>query len=104
MSAKSLPPRPSLQHLKYQALDLLKDYSAGSNDAISRLGMSPGSRPSLADAQRAIAREYGFASWPKLKRHVESIAAPPDAGPAADLGPFVAAVRSGDAEAVRKLL
>jgi hypothetical protein len=28
----------------------------------------------LADAQHAIAREYGFASWPKLKAHVESLA------------------------------
>jgi hypothetical protein len=25
----------------------------------------------LADAQHALAREYGFASWPRLKAHVE---------------------------------
>jgi hypothetical protein len=29
----------------------------------------------LADAQLAIAREYGFASWPKLKQHVDSLRA-----------------------------
>src|SRR5262249_20192907 len=27
----------------------------------------------LADAQHLVAREYGFASWPKLKEHVESL-------------------------------
>ena len=26
----------------------------------------------LADAQHALAREYGFASWPRLKAHVEA--------------------------------
>ena len=26
----------------------------------------------LADAQHALARDYGFASWPKLKAHVEA--------------------------------
>jgi GNAT superfamily N-acetyltransferase len=26
----------------------------------------------LAEAQHAVAREYGFASWPRLKRHVDS--------------------------------
>src|SRR6185312_8858631 len=27
--------------------------------------------PALSEAQLVIAREYGFASWPKLKQHVE---------------------------------
>jgi hypothetical protein len=27
----------------------------------------------LADAQHVVAHEYGFASWPRLKAHVESI-------------------------------
>src|SRR5262249_17937581 len=27
----------------------------------------------LADAQHAIANQYGFASWPRLKAHVESL-------------------------------
>jgi ATP-dependent Clp protease ATP-binding subunit ClpC len=34
-------------------------------------------RTTLVDAQHALAREYGFPSWPKLKAHVESVAAPP---------------------------
>jgi hypothetical protein len=51
-----LPDRPNLRHLKDQAKDLLKT----------------GAAASLADAQHQIARLYGFASWPKLKAHVES--------------------------------
>jgi ankyrin repeat protein len=51
-----LPDRPNLRHLKDQAKDLLK----------------AGGAASLADAQFQIARLYGFASWPKLKAHVES--------------------------------
>src|SRR5215813_10816164 len=51
-----LPDRPNLRHLKDQAKDLLKTRAAAS----------------LADAQLQIARLYGFASWPKLKAHIES--------------------------------
>ena len=53
---RPLPDRPNLRHLKDQAKDLLKT----------------GAAASLADAQLQIARLYGFASWPKLKVHVES--------------------------------
>lgn len=53
---RPLPGRPNLRHLKDQAKDLLK----------------AGAAASLADAQFQIARLYGFASWPKLKAHVES--------------------------------
>jgi hypothetical protein len=28
----------------------------------------------LADAQQMIAREYGYASWPKLRQHVDALA------------------------------
>jgi ankyrin repeat protein len=55
--SQSLPERPNLQHLKNQAKDLLRG----------------GGAASLADAQFQIARLYGFASWPKLKAHVESL-------------------------------
>jgi ankyrin repeat protein len=53
---RPLPDRPNLRHLKDQAKDLLK----------------AGAAASLADAQLQIARLYGFASWPKLRAHVES--------------------------------
>lgn len=55
-----LPDRPNLDHLKRQAKDRLRQLQAA----------SPGAR--LADAQHALARDYGFASWPKLKAHVEA--------------------------------
>jgi ankyrin repeat protein len=53
---RPLPDRPNLRHLTDQAKDLLE----------------AGAAASLADAQFQIARLYGFASWPKLKAHVES--------------------------------
>ena len=53
----ALPERPNLRHLKDQAKDLLKR----------------GAAQSLSEAQYQIARLYGFASWPKLKAHVESL-------------------------------
>lgn len=34
----------------------------------------PGQAPRLADAQWQVARELGFASWPRLKAHVDAIA------------------------------
>ena len=57
--SESLPERPSLRHLKGQARDLLKT----------------GAAASLADAQRSIARRCAFPNWPKLKAHVEALAA-----------------------------
>src|SRR5688572_33177904 len=53
---RPLPDRPNLRHLKDQAKDLLE----------------AGTARSIADAQFQTARLYGFASWPKLKAHVES--------------------------------
>ena len=59
--ARNLPPHPNLEHLKKQAKDLLHHLQQQNPNA------------KLADAQFALAREYGFASWPKLKSHVESL-------------------------------
>jgi hypothetical protein len=53
---RPLPDRPNLRHLKDQAKDLLKS----------------GAAATIAEAQFKVARLYGFASWPKLKAHVES--------------------------------
>ena len=55
-SSRRLPDRPNLRHLKDQARDLLKS----------------GAATSITNAQFKIARLYGFASWPKLKAHIES--------------------------------
>ena len=59
MSSK-LPERPNFNHLKKQAKDRLAELRQQSRTA------------KLADAQHALAREYGFESWAALKAHVES--------------------------------
>lgn len=56
-----LPVQPNLEHLKNQAKDLLA----------KRQQDDPAAQ--LADAQHDLAREYGFASWPKLKAHLASL-------------------------------
>src|SRR5260221_10501260 len=74
MSAE-LPPRPNLEHLKKQAKALLEKFRRGDTAAVGKFrALNKASSPKLADAQRLIAREYGFSSWAKLKAHVESVA------------------------------
>ena len=76
---RSLPERPNLRHLKEQAKDLLKS----------------GGAQSLADAQFKIARLYGFASWPKLKAEVDSLA---------EIGQLKQAIDTNDLERVKSLM
>lgn len=83
MPVRRLPQNPNLQHLKNQAKDLLKARSAGDPAAAQRIrefhpqwrGASDAAiiagRFQLSDAQMTIAREYGFASWARLKRRIE---------------------------------
>ena len=68
-SKRKLPARPSVEFLKNQAKQLLRKARRGDMSAIARLtqtGGTKGPTPRLADAQRAIAREHGHASWPRL--------------------------------------
>jgi hypothetical protein len=55
--SRELPEKPNLDHLKKQAKALIHESA----------------NLKLADAQHAIAKEYGFASWPKLKEHVQAL-------------------------------
>jgi hypothetical protein len=83
MPVRRFPSNPNLDHLKYQAKDLLKEQSARAPDAAQRIrefhprfcraaDTEIFEAPlSLSDAQLAIAREYGFPSWARLKRHIE---------------------------------
>jgi ankyrin repeat protein len=83
MPVKGLPPNASLDHLKYQAKDLLKEHAARDPQAAQRLrefhpnfdkstdAQIHKAKLKLSDAQLAIARERGFASWARLKRHIE---------------------------------
>ena len=60
---KKLPARPNLEHLRRQAKVLLPKLRRRHPDA------------RLADAQLAVARETGFASWPALSRYVQQLRA-----------------------------
>lgn len=99
--SRELPEKPNLEHLKKQAKELLRELQQ--KDAAAATTGTPagmrGPQPQLADAQHAIAREYGFASWPKLKEHVEAVARALE--PAENLA---AAVRASDAEKVARAL
>jgi ankyrin repeat protein len=69
----TLPSNPNLEQLRHQARDLLRAARAGEREASARLQPVAGSEQlTLAGAQLAIARGYGFASWPALKAEVEA--------------------------------
>jgi hypothetical protein len=87
--SEQLPPKPSLRQLRNRAKDLLQALQAGEPDAIRRIreshprfsGSSQAENAAaevvLADAQLVIARELGFDSWPRLKKHLESLSQRP---------------------------
>jgi uncharacterized protein (TIGR03067 family) len=84
---KNLPTRPNLDHLRRQAKALLAALESRETDAVATIlkhlpaakemteAQVLGTRYRLADAQSAIARKTGFASWPHLARHVEQLRA-----------------------------
>jgi ankyrin repeat protein len=76
---RSLPDKADLRHLKDQARDLL----------------SNGQAVSITNAQFQIAQLYGFASWPKLKAHVESLR---------DVGRLKQAIDKGDFALAKELM
>src|SRR6201997_3288156 len=76
---RALPERPNLRHLRDQAKDLLQS----------------GGAESLTDAQFKIARLYGFASWPKLKAHVDSLE---------EIGQLKQAIDSNDIARVKTMM
>lgn len=65
-----LPQRPDLDQLRRQARELQRGAAAGHSRAVARVRAVSAST-TLSAAQLAIAREYGFASWPSLKDEVE---------------------------------
>ena len=83
MPVRRLPSNPNLDHLRYQAKDLLKEHAAGDPAAAQRIReFHPrfarakdteifAAHLKLSDAQLTIAREAGFQSWTRLKRHIE---------------------------------
>ena len=66
-----LPARPDLGHLRREARDLLRAAQAGDPAAAGRI-RALSMAPTLASAQLAVAREYGFTSWARLKAQVDA--------------------------------
>lgn len=107
-SERRLPERPSLEQLRKQAKEHLDTLRAADPAA------------TLSIAQHALAREYGFDSWPKLVHHVESLqpgsrmlqpaALRSDkkllwsAGRGTDVWALMQACTSGDLEVVKALI
>lgn len=82
-NSHSLPANPCVEQQKKRARELQHACRAGEADALRRIrehhprcaAGEPVPAPfRLADAQLVIAREYGFASWPRLKHHIETAA------------------------------
>src|ERR1051325_5931561 len=99
-SSSFLPARPSLEQLRKRAKELLRDVRDAEPSALARfrVHLSASGGATLADAQFVIAREHGFASWTKLKRHVLAIERPGDFDEAIwgrDSWPFLVAVFEG---------
>ncbi len=93
-------PTLNLEHLRKQAKALLRAAQEGDASAKARL---IGENPQLSDAQHVIAKENGFASWPKLKTYFDAreqrANEPGDASRA-----LPKAANDGDLELVKKLL
>lgn len=108
MPQASLPDHPDPELLKKRAKELVRAARAAEPGALERLrGVPRLARATaaqvavevrLADAQHALAREHGCASWPALLRHLAAVT--PAAVQAERL---VRAVRHGDAAAARRL-
>jgi ankyrin repeat protein len=77
-----LPDRPSLEHLKNEAKQRLRELRA--QDPLAR----------LTEAQRLVARAYGFSSWRQLKATVD----------ARERARVFQAARTGDVDTVRRAL
>src|SRR5262249_16425870 len=99
---RPLPPKPSLDKQGKLAKALARDYWRGKSKAIERVRALHPEPPApenfvLSDAQLVIARGYGFAGWPHMKRKIDALTKSP-----AEL--FKVAVEAGNVEHVRQLL
>jgi len=95
---RRLPKQPNLEHLRKQAKDLLEQYRDGDPAAVAEVHQFE-TQPdpatfALHDAQRALARAYGFESWPKLKAFVDG----------ANIARLAEAVQAGNIAEVRVLV
>jgi ankyrin repeat protein len=78
VTTPSLPAAPSLEQLRNRARELQRAHRAGDPEARARVdryaSQAPDAPPlKLSTAQLVIAREHGFASWPRLRGYVERV-------------------------------
>lgn len=110
-STLRLPARPSLEQLRKQAKELLRDYRAGNAVAAERFIViitrltdpARSNEINLADAQFVLAREYGFENWAKLVHHIETINPAERQTRYENLAMDFVAAYSGEAEALERL-
>jgi len=79
--SRELPAKPSLEFLRKQAKQIQRTMT----------------QSKLADAQHALAREYGFANWARLKSYAVTFGLPPAEA-------LTAAIRDSDAQRAGELL
>ena len=112
MPTTPLPERPDLSSFRRQARTLQRAVRAGDAAALARAAEHhPGGAPAdpaafpLAAAQLVVAREYGFASWPRLRRYLDVVAeygwdsvaaSAPATDPAAELCRLACLTYTGD--------
>lgn len=76
-SDREWPHWPDFNQFKRQAKELLKAYRAGDANAVAEVARHEQTPDQVAfalhDAQRVLARSYGFTSWQKLKSYVQTI-------------------------------
>ena len=76
----SLPNDPSLEHFRREARTLQRAVRAGDPRSLELLNKHHPAPPveldslPLSAAQLAVARGYGFASWPKLRHYLDQAA------------------------------
>lgn len=88
---RQLPENPNLENLKKQAKSLLKSFRDGDSKTVEMVAHferapDPG-QFRLQDAQRVLARSYGFSSWARLRERI-----------------IVIAIKSGDTKQVSAIL
>ena len=77
-----LPDRPDVNQLRRQARELHRAAADGDAGAVGRL-REVSDKVTLSAAQLAIARDYGYPSWPRLKAEVDRRRAQADGQPRA---------------------
>jgi len=95
---RRLPQHLNLEQLRKQAKDLLDQYRSGDSTAVAEIQkFERNPDPSifaLNDAQRILARAYGYESWPKLKAFVDG----------ANIASFAEAVKAGNLRQVQSMI